>query len=285
MAGAQQLDGGVTAVEEKPLVPRLGDGHVLREQRAQLVLRQRRVLLLEPPLDAVDAVRDRRDASLVRRVEDLHAERRRRAGVRLLGQQHLVAVADGLEPKVAERRHRLLIRLRRVAEVELRLSEQEAAHEAGDGARREDERRAPRHGGQCGGVVAVAVREQDAARLQRLDVDARVEHEPELRQKVGRGVCGAAEADDGQLAPDLDAAQGVVVARDADVPLRRSLGLGDRSALRRRQQLQAPRERAERLRKGVGRGVLRPLHRLEEAGQLSERDASITIQVGKLQQL
>lgn len=42
----------------------------------------------------------------------------------------LVAVADGLEPKVAERRHRLLIRLRRVAEVELRLSEQEAAHEA-----------------------------------------------------------------------------------------------------------------------------------------------------------
>lgn len=112
-------------------------------------------LLLEPPLDAVDAVRDRRDASLVRRVEDLHAERRRRAGVRLLGQQHLlsggvlsggvpsgqsparqrppprlVAVADGLEPKVAERRHRLLIRLRRVAEVELRLSEQEAAHEA-----------------------------------------------------------------------------------------------------------------------------------------------------------
>ena len=74
----------------------------------------------------------------------------------------LVAVADGLEPKVAERRHRLLIRLRRVAEVELRLSEQEAAHERRDRREAVRARAARRERGQRGGVVAVAVREQHA---------------------------------------------------------------------------------------------------------------------------
>ena len=129
-----------------------------------------------------------------------------------------------------------------------------------------------------GDVIAMAVRQEHELGREGLDVYSGVQDDTELRKEVGRGVGGPAKADNGQALPQFDAAEGVIVSGDANVPpLRPIRRLRDGRALSRGEDLEGTSQGTEGPGKGFHAGGIPD--RLEHAGQLRERNPSVAVDV------